>query len=58
MLPQKIFKFRVLEMPFHAFLEEHFRQRNTKENVVVSLFFYPSLVLWIRYNVYEKGVKQ
>ena len=38
MLPQKMFKLRVSEMPFPAFSE------GTKESALVSCFFYRSLV--------------
>ena len=39
MLPQKILKFRVSEMPFPAFSTGHFLQINMQENVVFVCYF-------------------
>ena len=55
MLPQKIFKFRVLEMPFPAFSTGHFPQINMQEYAKVSCLFYsesPELIM--RYSFYER----
>ena len=54
MLPQKMFKFRVSEMPFPAFSTWYFQLINTQENPLVSCLFYPSLVLSVRWSVYGK----
>ena len=40
MLPQKIFKFRVLEMPFLAFSTGHFPQINMQDYAKVSCLLY------------------
>ena len=53
-LSQKIFKFRVSEMPSPAFSAGYSQEIMTKENAVISCLFYPSLVLLVRYSVYGK----
>ena len=58
MFHQKIFKFRVSEMPSPAFSVRHFQYMiKAKENAVIwaiSCLFYPSLVSSVRYSVYDK----
>ena len=41
LFPCKIFKFRVLEMPFTAFSAGPFQRINTQENAEVSCLFLP-----------------
>ena len=45
MLPQKILKYRVLQMPFAVFSAGLFRRIDTQENAAVSGLFYPCLAL-------------
>ena len=43
MLPQKIFKFGVSEMPSPAFYAGNFQKIKTKESAAISCLFYPSI---------------
>ena len=58
MLPEKILKFRVSEMPSPVFSAGHFQQIKAKENTVISCLFYPSLELSVRYSIYGKKGKE
>ena len=49
-LLQQSFTFRVLEMPFSAFLAVHFLSVNTEKNASVVSFYLPSYVIMKRYR--------
>ena len=51
-LPQQSFTFRVLEMPFSAFLAVHFQSINTEKNASVVSFNLSSYVIIKRYRKY------
>ena len=49
--PQKIFKFRALEMPFQPFPQDVFSKLMRRKMQKLVVYFYLSLVLFVKYSV-------
>ena len=49
---RKIFKFRALEMPFQPFPQDVFSKLIRRKMQKLVVYFYPSLVLSVKYSVY------